>query len=672
MDQQKAKQAIQKLSQAIEAHNHRYYALSQPTISDKEYDDLMQKLLKLEKEFPDLVEPHSPSQRIGSKLDVAGKPVAHRVKMYSLDNTYSFEELDQWGGRVAKGLGHANVEFVAELKIDGVSISLTYENGNFVLGATRGDGTMGEDVTHNLKTMRSIPLRLTPAGKEKFPSVLEVRGEAYMGRADFLKLNQERKANGEEIFANPRNATSGSVKLLDARLTAQRRLQCFIHSFGLMESDTYFPTHWDFLQKVKAWGFAVNHENRLCASLNQVKAFCEEWQKKRDTLPYEVDGVVIKVNDLGQQQRLGVTQKSPRWAVAYKFPAYQATTIVNDIVIQVGRTGVLTPIAMLEPVQCAGVTISRSTLHNFDEIRRLGVKKGDRVLIERAGDVIPKIVKVVESQKSAKNGRLKIPTSCPQCGGKVIKVKAEEVAYRCINPGCSKQLERRLIHFASRAAMDIEGLGEAAVGQLIDQGLVKDCADIYALTQEDFLGLELFAEKRADNLLKAIDTSKTRPLSRLLFGLGIPHAGAKAAFVLAQHFRLLANVMKARQEDLTAIPEIGPTIADSVVSFFKNSATKKEILKLKQAGVNSQEATIAVNQGALSGKKFVFTGELTSLTRSQASALVRELGGEIVSSVSKHTDYVVVGQSPGSKHQQALDLGVTILNEQQFQEMIHA
>ena len=670
-DQVQAAKEIQELAREIEEHNYRYYVLADPVISDKEYDDLLKGLIRLEEQFPQLKDPNSPSQRVGVHVPSGGKTVAHKVKMYSLDNVYSLEELKEWHQRVLKGLPRQKVEYAAELKIDGVSAALTYVHGQFVLGATRGDGITGEDVTHSLKTVRSIPLQLKRDKGETLPETLDVRGEVYMNRKDFEALNQERKRSGEALFANPRNAASGSLKLLDSRITAKRHLSCFIHSFGIWEGGGSFKAQWEFLKKIRNWGFCVTTHNRLCSSLDEVMAYCREYQEKRNAIPYEVDGVVIKVNSLPQQEQLGVTLKSPRWAVAYKFPAHQATTRVKDIVVQVGRTGVLTPVAELEPVECAGVTISRSTLHNFDEIKRLGVQKGDRVLVERAGDVIPKVVKVVASLKTAKVKAFEVPKQCPECGGTIAKEKSGEVAYRCVNPLCPKQIERGLIHFASRGAMDIEGLGEVVVEQLLSRGLVRDFADIYFLKEKDLLKLDLFAQKKAENLLKAIEGSKRQPLSRFLFALGIDNVGEKVAYVLARHFGSLEGVMRAEAEDLEKIHEIGAVIAVSVEGFFRQRATCRLMEKFRKAGVNFIEPAYPSKSGRLQGKRFVLTGELASLTRGQAGARVRELGGEITGSVSTHTDFVVVGENPGSKYTKALSLGIPVLNEKQFQEMIH-
>lgn len=671
MDKEKAPKEITRLSREIEEHNYRYYVLDEPSVSDKEYDELLRKLIKMEGQFPGLKDPNSPSQRVGAKIPSGTATVTHRVKMYSLDNTCSMDELKEWHERVVKGLPGQNVEYVVELKIDGVSASLTYVRGRFVLGATRGDGVAGEDATHSLKTVRSIPLKLMEKKGEHLPEVLEVRGEVYMNLKDFAALNKERKKSGEPVFANPRNATSGSVKLLDSRITAQRNLSCFIHSFGVLEGMVPFKTQWEFLATIPGWGLRVNNERRLCRTIDDVMACCQEYQRKRDTIPYEIDGVVIKVNSLKQQEQLGFTLKSPRWAVAYKFPARQVTTTIRDITVQVGRTGILTPVAELEPVECGGVTIARSTLHNFDEIKRLGVKKGDRVLVERAGDVIPKIVKVVKSSKMFGQGIFKVPAECPSCGGAVAKEVEKDVAYRCVNPLCPEQIERGLLHFASRGAMDIEGLGGSVIHQLCEKGLVKDFADIYFLKPKDLLGLELFAEKKAENLLKAIENSRKRPLSRFLFGLGILNAGEKAALILAQRFGSLGKLLKAKSEDLEGARGIGKVIAVSIARFFKQPATFALIAKFKIAGLDFVEPITSRRSDKLQGKKFVFTGELASMTRAQAGVRVRELGADVIAGVSAATDFVVAGGNPGSKYQKAVNLGVKTLNEKQFQEMIN-
>ena len=672
MNKVQAQKEIKRLTKEISEHNGRYYNLNQPTIADQEYDRLLKRLIDLEEKFPEFKAPDSPTHRIGARLEAGLAAVSHKAKMYSLDNTYSFEELEEWHKRVLKGLGsgfEGPLEYVAELKIDGVSAALTYNKGIFALGATRGDGLTGEDITHNLRILQSVPLQLKKIPGWNFPDALEVRGEIYMAIKDFKMLNRHREKDGGVLFANPRNAASGSLKLLDSRLSAERKLRCFIHSFGILQGGKEFQSHWEFLETAAQLGFSVNPLRRRCRTFEEVMDFCREFADKRDHLDYEVDGVVVKVNSYAQQNTLGATLKSPRWAIAYKFPAKQATTTVKDIIVQVGRTGVLTPVAELEPVVCAGVTISRSTLHNFDEVKRLGVKKGDRVLLERAGDVIPKIIKVVESIQQATAESFLVPKKCPECGGEVAKSKEEDVAYRCINPSCPKQLERRLIHFASRLGMDIEGLGESVVNQLLKEKLVKDMADIYFLKKEDFLKLELFADKKAENLIAAIASSKKRPLSRFLFALGIINIGEKAAATIARKFGALDRIRKAALSEFEGIHEIGEVMAGSLEHFFRQKSTKQLIKKFKKAHLTMAEPQ-RPSEGKLQGKKFVFTGELKSLTRLAAGEAVKELGGEVVESVSKKTDFLVIGANPGSKYAKAMGLGIKILNEREFKEMI--
>ncbi len=664
MNQTQAKREIQALTKAIEKHNHQYYALNDPVISDEEYDRLLKKLIDLEEAFPLLKSPASPTQRVGAKVQGDLPTIKHRLALLSLDNTYSLEELKQWHERVVKGLNGLKPSLVAELKIDGLSCAISYRNGHLALAATRGDGDTGEDVTHNAKTIRDIPLSL----KGRAPALLEVRGEVYMDKKDFNILNQQRKDNGEVLFANPRNAAAGSLKLLDARLTAQRRLRFFVHSPGLLEMHKPPSTQWEFLKQAKKYGFAVNSHNRLCRNLDEVIAFCEEYASMRDQISFDVDGIAVKVNDLSQQARLGFTLKSPRWAVAFKFPARQASTIIKEIIVQVGRTGVLTPVAELEPVACAGVVISRATLHNFDEIKRLGVNSGDRVLLERAGDVIPKIIKVLEKHSK---GEFVCPKVCPSCNGKIQKEKEEDVAYRCLNPSCPKQLERLLVHFASRGAMDIEGLGESVVEDLLDKGLAGDLADIYFLKKEQLLDLDLFADKKADNLLKAITHSKSRPLSKFLYGLGIANIGIKAAVNLAGHFGSLDAIIGASVLQLQAIDEVGPVMAESVVEYFKQPQVKKLLTKFKAAGLNLSEPKWQASGNRLEGKKFVFTGELAGIKREEAGLWVQNQGGKVLASVSKSLDYLVVGENPGSKLTQAKQWGITILNQKDFEEMVY-
>ena len=660
MNETQAKKEIHSLIKAIEKHNHQYYVLNDPLIADEEYDRLLKRLMALEEAYPKLKSPSSPSERVGAKVQGNLPTVKHTLSMTSLDNTYSLDELKAWYERVVKGLEGVRPAMTAELKIDGLSCAITYRHGQLALAATRGDGDTGEDVTHNAKTIHDIPLSL----KGKAPDLLEVRGEVYMDKKDFNALNMQRKDNGEVLFANPRNAAAGSLKLLDARLTARRRLRFFVHSPGVLPKEGAPQTQWEFLQQARHDGFVINAHSRLCRNLDEVIAFCEEYAQRRGEIDFDIDGVVVKVNDFSLQAQLGATLKSPRWAVAFKFPAYQATTTVNEIVVQVGRTGVLTPVALLEPVACAGVMISRATLHNFDEISRLGVNAGDRVLLERAGDVIPKIVKVVEKHATH---AFAVPQVCPSCQGPIQKEDEADVAYRCLNPSCPKQLERLLLHFAGRGAMDIEGLGESVVEELLAKGLVKNLADIYFLTKEQLLTLELFADKKADNLLKAIIQSKQRPLSKFIYGLGIANIGIKAAVNLAGHFGSLDGIINATSDELQAIDEVGPVMAESVVWYFQLPQVKQLLARFKEAGLNLAEPERPANGQRLAGKKFLFTGELQGMSREQAGRMVEDQGGRVISAVSKNLDYLVVGESPGSKLAKANKLGVTVLNQKEFE-----
>ncbi|MDD5408569.1 MAG: NAD-dependent DNA ligase LigA [Candidatus Omnitrophica bacterium] len=658
------KKEIELIKEKIRKHDYSYYVLSQPLVSDKEYDDLMLRLQLLEGQYPQFRTDDSPSQRLSSGISPGFKTVKHKVGMFSLDNTYSIDELASWDERVRKGLGNERIyEYVVELKIDGVSANLTYSKGKLIVGATRGDGQMGEDVTANIKTIRPIPLVL--AGKD-IPDFIEIRGEVYMEKKDFSQVNKERVDNGEVLFANPRNATSGSLKLLDSSIVAKRHLNFFAHSLGAYQNHS-INTQWDFLTRLKGWGVRTNTHSALCRNINEVIAYCNMWQQRRDELSYEIDGVVVKLNDLAQQKDLGFTAKSPRWAVAYKFAARQATTELISIKVNVGRTGVITPTAELKPVECSGVVISNATLHNFDEIERLGLREGDRVLIERAGDVIPKVVKVVE-QKGRKP--YNIPVKCPACGEKIVKEKEEDVAYRCINSDCPAQLERALLHFASRDALDIEGMGEAVINQLVSLKLLKSLADVYKLKLENLLKLELFKEKKANNLLSSIEKSKQQPLARLIFALGIRHVGQKAAYTLAEEFSDMQKLMQARLEDLDSIPEIGQVMAGSILNYFNLKQTRKLIQDLKDAGVNMRQLPGNFKINKLTGKTVVFTGELTGFSRSEAEELVRRSKGMPGSSISSKTDIVVAGVNAGTKFNKARQLGVKIISEKEFREMI--
>ena len=661
------KKKLEQLKAKIRQADYRYYILSDPEISDKEYDSLLKDLKNLESQRPEFITFDSPTQRVSGGISKGFSSVEHKQRMLSLDNTYSIEELKGWEKKINRALKRvAKFDYVVELKMDGISASLTYEKGFLSVGATRGDGEKGEDVTANLKTIKSIPLKLI--GKDDFASI-EVRGEVYIGKKDFEKLNQERVNSGATPFANPRNAASGSLKLLDSSLVAKRNLKCFIHSFGAAKNYN-FSSQKEFFEMVRDQGLCSSSHNKYCKNLEEVIDYCLYWQERRLELDYEVDGVVVKVNSFDLQKELGATRKSPRWAVAYKFPAQQATTRIEKIEFGVGRTGIITPVAILEPVECGGVIISRATLHNFDELKRLDAREADTVLIERAGEVIPKIIKVIISKRQGKEKKARVPKSCPACGGNVAKEKDQEVYWYCLNLDCPAQLKRSILHFASRRAMDIEGIGEAIVEDLVNRKIVKGLVDIYCLKKSDFLNLPLFKDKRASNLVVAIDKSKKRPLSNFLFGLGIRHVGEKAAMLLAQRFGSINRIFEMSEEELREIPEVGPIMAFSIMNFFSSKNTQKMIKEFKRAGVNLIQAKRVVKKSRISGKTFVFTGELKSLSRSQARRLIEELDAQSTSTISKNTDFLVVGENPGSKYTKAKQLGVATIQEKEFLRFI--
>jgi DNA ligase (NAD+) len=679
LTREQAQKRLEELRRLIEHHNYLYYVLDQPEISDAEYDALMRELLQLEEQFPDLRTPDSPSLRVGAPPLEAFATHTHRQPMLSLDNAFGAEELRAFDQRIKRFLGmppDQRIEYVAELKIDGLAISLTYVDGVFVTGATRGDGIQGEDVTQNLRTFRAIPLRLRqPASAPSslfdepvpIPSFVEVRGEVYLTHDEFRRINEEREQTGEPTFANPRNAAAGSVRQLDPQITAKRRLSLFAYGIGAVEGAS-FETHWQILQTLKAWGFPVNPHARVCWGIEQVVAFCDEWTARRQELNYDVDGVVVKVNSVLMQQDLGYVQRSPRWAIAYKFPAQQARTRILEVRWQVGRTGALTPVAIMEPVEVGGVTVSRATLHNEDEIARKGVMIGDVVVIQRAGDVIPEVVSVVEEERDGDEQPIVRPQTCPECGAPVEKPEGEAVA-RCVNLACPAQIVERIRHFTSRNAMNIEGFGDKWVQRLFEEGIIHDPADVYYLTKEDLLPLERMGEKLAENLLNSVERSKQVPLSRFIYALGIRHVGERAAQLLAEYLGGLDALMNASEEQLLQIPEIGPATAREVVEFFRREENRKVIQKMLDAGV-TPFAERQKRSDAFAGLTFVFTGALRHFTREQAEALVRELGGKASGSVSRQTSYVVVGESPGSKYQKALQLGVPVLTEEQFLQMV--
>ena len=656
-----------KLREEIEHHNYRYYVLDDPVISDAEYDALMQELVELEAAHPELVAPDSPTQRVGAAPAEAFAPVVHRSPMMSLANVYCVGELWAFDARVRKALDGEPVEYVTELKIDGLAVSLTYEDGRFVRGATRGDGTTGEDVTHNIKTIRSIPMRLRTGQ----PVSVDVRGEVYMIRREFHKLNDERRAAGEPLFANPRNAAAGSLRQLDPKVTAARPLDIFVYGAGYV-GGVAPATHLEALQFLREAGFRVNPNTRLCSTIDEVMEFCNAWGERRDTLDYEIDGVVVKVNSLAQQERLGATARSPRWAVAYKFPARQATTIVRDIVVQVGRTGTLTPVAVLDPVELAGSTVSRATLHNEDIIRVKDIRIGDTVIVEKGGDVIPEVVKVVTDRRTGAERMFEMPAKCPECGADVVRLEGEAAA-RCVGGmACPAQVREGILHFASRDAMDIEGMGPSLVAQLLDAGLVRNVADIYDLEMDDVARLERMGKKSAENLVAQVEKSKTHPLHRLVFALGIRHVGERSARDLAEHFGAMDRLAAARYDDLTAVPEVGPKVAESVLAFFREPRNREILRRLADAGVSMKEAerAAAPHTSPLAGKAVVLTGTLERFTRKQAEEAVLARGGNVSSGVSRKTDYVVVGNDPGSKYDRARELGVPVLSEDEFVRLL--
>lgn len=659
---------IEELRQTIRYHDRKYYIEAQPEITDYEYDQLLRKLQRLEKAHPEFVTPDSPTQRVGGEPLTEFATIEHRIPMLSIDNVYSEEELAEFHQRLRRTLGNKEINFVTELKIDGVAVTLTYEKGLFRWGATRGDGFRGDDITANLKTIRDIPLKLEPPGENY--KALEVRGEVYLQNKDFQALNLEREEKGEPQFANPRNAAAGSLKLLDPKLTARRRLRFQAHSIGYYDGPP-LHSHMECLETFKRLGLPVSPHFRFCKDLKEVKQHIEEWSIRKHELEYMVDGVVVKVNSFDQQKLLGATSKAPRWVVAYKYPPEQAISQIENIVLQVGKTGVITPVAHLKPVHLAGTTVSRATLHNFEEMARKDIRLHDHVVVQKAGEIIPQVVKVIKEKRTGKEKVFPPPKACPECGGEVGR-EAEEVYLRCYNPLCPAQVKRRVRYFASRDAMDIEGMGIAIVEQLVDKGLIKDYADIYYLKFEDLVELERMAEKSAQNLLRGVEASKKRDLSRLVAALGIHHVGTHAAEILASHFGSLDRLMKASQEELEEVYEVGPVMASSIVRFFSNPKTKETIGKLKAAGVNTRSLVEkrTLKELKLSGKTFVVTGTLEKYSRHEIEALIKDLGGKVSSSVSKQTDFVIAGESPGSKLDKARQLGVQTINEREFEKLI--
>src|SRR5256884_2168533 len=662
------KKEIEELRERLRYHEYRYYVLDEPEISDAAYDRMMARLKELEAAHPELRTPDSPTVRVGGAPREGFQTVRHARPMLSLDNAFSYDALREWDRRVREGSGKEKIEYIAEHKFDGLSISLHYEDGVLVRGVTRGDGTTGEDVTLNIKTIRSIPLRMEESAlkKAKLKGDFEVRGEVIMTRKAFEAMNRQQEQIGGKIFVNARNSAAGSVRVLDPSITAQRELDFFAY-FLLLGDKPPFPKHSESLQALKQLRFRASDDWKLCDGIEQVVKYCESWDAKREKLPYEIDGVVVKGNSVGIQNELGFTSKSPRWAIAYEYPARQEQTVVNDIVVQVGRTGTLTPVAVLEPVPVGGVTVSRSTLHNMDEIERLGVQIGDTVLVERAGEVIPHVLKVVKEGKDRRPFRM--PKNCPECGSAIHHVEGE-VAYRCVNAACPAKRKESILHYAGRHAMDIDGLGEKIVDQLVDKGLLKDVAGLYALKKEQVAALERMAEKSAQNLLEEIAASKKNSLARLNYALGIQFVGERTGQLLAEQFSSLEELAAAKQEELEQVQEVGPKVAASLVEFFTEPANRQLIKKLGEAGVEPTAERREVKSDKLAGKTFVFTGTLANRSREEAGEIVQQHGGKVSGSVSNKTKYVVVGTGTGLKYATAEELGVTILNESEFEKLL--
>jgi len=677
IDSGKVKERIDKLREDINYHNYRYYVLDSPEISDAEYDGLMRELKKLEEEYPQFLTPDSPTQRVGAAPVEAFGVVAHPLPLLSLGNAFSQAEILAWYTRISRLVAGQQFDFVCEHKIDGLAVALTYVNGQLTTGATRGDGFRGEDITQNLRTIRSIPLSIS----RDAPPWFEVRGEVFLPKAGFHRLNQERVSEGQPLFANPRNAAAGSVRQLDPRITAKRPLDIYIYMLGYAEGKVTPPTHWETMEYLKSLGFKVNPNNKLLTSIEQVSNFYRNWVEKRESLPYEADGIVVKVNQLDLQGQLGNVGHEPRWAIAYKFPAVQGTTRLVDIGISVGRTGTLNPYAILEPVSVGGVTIKQAALHNEDDIRRKDIRIGDTVIVQRAGEVIPEVVGPIKSKRTGQEKEFhllekifdskKRRSACPVCGAEVIKPEGE-VMYYCSNSACPAQVQQRLEHFASRGAMDIRGIGESQSAMLLREGLVKNVADLYYLKEkrEQLLKLERMAEKSVDNLLYAIDKSKETPLARVIYALGIRHIGGETAEILAREFSSLDALADASRERLASIPTIGPKISDSIIAFFRQEENRHIIERLRKAGVKLEAEVVKPEELPLSGMEFVITGKLEAFAREEAEARVKALGGTTKDNVTRKTTYLVVGADPGSKLARAQALGIKQINEEEFLHLL--
>lgn len=664
--------AVQKRIEALRSdlrkHDYRYYVLAQPTISDSQYDALMRELVELESLHPALVTPDSPSQRVGGTPTKEFPSVTHTIPMLSLSNTYNEEDVRDFDRRVKSLLRNEPYEYVCELKFDGIAVSLRYEQNLFVQGATRGDGVQGDEITQNLKTIKSIPLRLI--NPPKGMTNIEVRGEVFMRREDFRRMNDERELSGEKTFVNPRNSASGTLKLLDPKIVAQRPLNFF--GYYLYAPDQKLTNHYENLQLLRKFGFPVSEHTKRCKNIVEVICYWKTWEEKRDSLPYDIDGIVVKIDSLAQQEKLGAIAKSPRWAIAFKFAAHSGQTVLRDITLQVGRTGTITPVAELEPVFVGGTTVSRATLHNADYIHELDIRPGDTVVVEKGGDVIPKVSGVVKDKRPSSSRPYKFGSACPECGSRIFR-SADEANYYCENSECPAQVRGRIEHFAHRGAMDIEGLGEAVVDQLVAKGYVHSYADLYDLQKREkqLASLERWGEKSAKNLLNAIDASTSRSFTRVLYAIGIRHVGSGMAQLLVRHFPSIDRLMSATKEDFEQIPGVGPRIAESVAHFFQDKHNRKLIERLGKAGVHLVEQRAkSIVKSALSEKTFVLTGSLSTLTRDEAREKIEAAGAKVASNVSKNTDYVVVGEEAGSKLDKAKKLGIKTLNEREFLSMM--
>jgi len=666
MDREKAKKRIEELRREIEYHNHRYYVLDDPVISDGEYDVLMSELQGLEGRHPGLISPNSPTQRVGAQPLEGFNTISHAVPMLSLANAMAVEEVIDFDRRVKKILNTGDVDYVMEVKIDGLAVELVYVNGEFKQGSTRGDGFVGEDITQNLRTIQSIPMRLIQTSDIPLPEHLEVRGEVYMGRKEFQALNKKREETGEPLFANPRNAASGSMRQLDPKITAGRKLNIFCYAPGRV-SGIRLETHMEFLDNLKIWGFRINPFIKLCIHIDDIIDYYKYIKHIRDEIPYEIDGTVIKVNRLDYQELLGTVSRSPRWAIAFKFEAQEELTSVEAIEVSVGRTGALTPVAILKPVLIGGVEVSRATLHNEDEIQRKGIMIGDTVMVSRAGDVIPEVVRVVKEKRSGHEKPFSMPGRCPVCGEDVVRPPGEAIR-RCVNINCPAQIKGSIEHFASKRAMDIDGLGTKLVEQLADKKVIRDVSDLYYLKMEDLIGLERMADRSAKNIIDAIEASRRRPFGRFIYGLGIRHVGEHIAGLLAERFGNIHELIEADIEALLRIPEVGPEAASSIVSFFKDMKNRETIDRILAGGVAIEYGP--TNKGKLDGTLFLFTGSLKSMSRDEARQKIEDLGGKTTNAISRKVTHLVAGEEAGSKLDKATRLGIKILSEEKFIETI--